>query len=465
MTNKAFIFLIVFIFIFSSCSSVTPQVDSSITSTVSPTSTITQTPTPNITPLPTIPTFTPTFDVSTIVTVTPAEKAECPREDPNLVPTFYVPIYPECLETDKCVFSGTEKEILEFLNNGGSIPVVISKLKTAIYGNYQDFFYQDVTDDKTADLIFIDFSYQKRMHIIHCSNGNYQAFTSKKDSHGSDLMTWKPFIKDLNNNNLPEILFFQATGIWCCKIFTLEWNGITFQDLSPNAFTKIEPIIEDIDNNKTLEIIGGANTEVYPVGLNRFGTIVFGWNGVSYELINESFPPPTFRIQAVYDGDWETLNKDFEKALISYQIVINDLTLESWSDERNLYELRNWESRGAIALTEPTPPPNLNEYPSLASYAYYRIMLLQFVQGQESEANQTYQTLLDTFGNDVYAKPYIEMATEFLRAYQVNQSMYAGCAAAIQYAVEHPEILVPLGSDYHGTQAKIYKPEDVCPFR
>ena len=37
------------------------------------------TPATQATPLPTIPTFTPTFDVSTIVTVTPAPKAECPE--------------------------------------------------------------------------------------------------------------------------------------------------------------------------------------------------------------------------------------------------------------------------------------------------------------------------------------------------------------------------------------------------
>ncbi|MCG2788039.1 MAG: hypothetical protein L6461_23370 [Anaerolineae bacterium] len=35
--------------------------------------------TPTITPLPTIPTFTPTFDVRTIVTATLAPKAECPK--------------------------------------------------------------------------------------------------------------------------------------------------------------------------------------------------------------------------------------------------------------------------------------------------------------------------------------------------------------------------------------------------
>ncbi|MFN8404949.1 MAG: hypothetical protein U0V48_15540 [Anaerolineales bacterium] len=34
-----------------------------------------------------------------------------------------------------------------------------------------------------------------------------------------------------------------------------------------------------------------------------------------------------------------------------------------------------------------------------------------------------------------------------------------------QYAVEHPDILIPLGSDYHGAQSHIYVPEDVCPFR
>jgi hypothetical protein len=61
--------------------------------------------------------------------------------------------------------------------------------------------------------------------------------------------------------------------------------------------------------------------------------------------------------------------------------------------------------------------------------------------------------------------PYVELATAFWEAYQSTQRMYDGCAAAIQYAVEHPDILIPLGSDYHGAQSHIYVPEDVCPFR
>lgn len=65
--------------ILSACETVPTQPASPAqTGTPTITSTATQTPTSTITPLPTIPTFTPTFDVSKIVTVTPAEKAECP---------------------------------------------------------------------------------------------------------------------------------------------------------------------------------------------------------------------------------------------------------------------------------------------------------------------------------------------------------------------------------------------------
>ncbi|HRJ76132.1 MAG TPA: hypothetical protein PLX90_09050, partial [Anaerolineales bacterium] len=166
------------------------------------------------------------------------------------------------------------------------------------------------------------------------------------------------------------------------------------------------------------------------------------------------------------DGDRFTNQSELDKALLVYQDAIFDNTLKDYSQEIRINLQENWYS--GLGDIKPTPTAVAlypAEYPSLASYAYYRIMLLQLVQDQETEANKTYQTLLDTFGNDMYAKPYIEMTTAFLEAYQINKKMYDGCAVAIQYAVEHPEILIPLGSYYHGSQAKIYKPEDVCPFR
>jgi hypothetical protein len=92
-------------------------------------------------------------------------------------------------------------------------------------------------------------------------------------------------------------------------------------------------------------------------------------------------------------------------------------------------------------------------------------VLLHLVQNHEPEATTVYNTLQQKFSDDQYGRPYAEMATTFWNAYQSTHKMYDGCAAAIQYAAEHPEILTPLGSDYHGSQSHIYVAEDVCPFR
>ena len=105
------------------------------------------------------------------------------------------------------------------------------------------------------------------------------------------------------------------------------------------------------------------------------------------------------------------------------------------------------------------------EYPQLAAYAYYRIMLIHIVQGHESDAGTVYKTLGQKSSNNPYGRPYFEMAAAFWETYQSTRKMYDGCAAAIQYAAEHPGILIPLGSDYHGSQSHTYAPEDVCPFR
>ena len=92
-------------------------------STATPSPLLTATPSASITPLPIIPTFTPTFDASTIVTVTPAPKAECPKIDSIIRVDDYLPAkldYPSPDTTDK---------ILDFLNAGGNGNVLIGRLE------------------------------------------------------------------------------------------------------------------------------------------------------------------------------------------------------------------------------------------------------------------------------------------------------------------------------------------------
>ena len=224
-------------------------------------------------------------------------------------------------------------------------------------------------------------------------------------------------------------------------------------------------LIRDFHNELILDS-GVPVWETYYSGLPwRNKRTYYKWNGQNYVPYKREFTQPEFRFQAVQDGDLAFSQEEYDKALSLYQEAI-------FSDKLNGYSLEIRENLQAVwdagFGTGPTPTPypvEIDEYPKLAAYAYYRIMLLHIGQEHESDASTVYNTLKQKFGSDPYGRPYVEMATAFWNAYQSTHKMYDGCAAAIQYAAEHPEILIPLGSDYHGWQAKIYKPEDVCPFR
>jgi hypothetical protein len=407
------------------------------TGTPTVTSTATQAPTSTITPLPTIPTFTPTFDVSTIVTVTPdGNKAECQKNSPyNFSATLAKDInvlYP--------------LKIIDVTNDG--FPEVISIGKSA------------------SGIHFGEIS------IFSCQGNSFSLL--ERVIGLSDIPTLAT-IQDLNSNGIPEIVTAaRACGGFgaCWEIYILEWDGDSFVHLESAEMNKNrEPSLDNIsfknlDDSKTIEIVIERGLPSHPDILSdgpwRRFTEIFSWDEDSYKLINRKIAPPQFTFQAIQDGDQEMLNHNLDHALKLYEEVIYNRSLEWWSLDRFLYYRGNiW----TIDTPEPTPIPDISEYPHLAAYAYYRIMLLHLVQGQEAEAASTYQTLQDTFGIDPYAAPYIEMATAFWEAYQSTQRMYDGCAAAIQYAVEHPEILIPLGSDYHGRQSHKYEPADVCPFR
>jgi hypothetical protein len=198
----------------------------------------------------------------------------------------------------------------------------------------------------------------------------------------------------------------------------------------------------------------------------RRGVAVYKWNGEQFIPFSITHDPVQYRFQAIQDGDRATINGNFADAQSLYQEAIFNQDLEWWSSQRQLDTMRKLTDEGYLALGTPAPGiPDPSEYPRLAAYAYYRIILLHLVQGQETEAKTAYQTLQQKFGNDQYAQPYVEMATTFWDAYYSANKMYGGCAAAIQYAAEHPDILRPLGSDYHGSQSHTYVPADVCPLR
>ncbi|MBE0669892.1 MAG: hypothetical protein IH588_04825 [Anaerolineales bacterium] len=465
--KKLFSLFFAISFTLSACGTASTQIaPPTQTGTPTVTPTATQTPTSTVTPLPAIPTFTPTFDVSTIVTVTPAEKAVCPTPYSTINVNDY---FREELEYPS---PDVTYKILEFLNKGGSGETLAKKLdeiymKSDYRGGYA---FRDVTGDQVPEFLFVEINYEGKPIVFSCQNGSLERLFVLSGDY--DFLDYTFEIDDLVNDGIPEIIVTGTGGVSFpqSKVFIYEWSGQIFEILGTLdilALRKTE--IKDSDRNGSKEIIFIGDNPSCPSCSNflpqRERTITYGWNGKVFAEISNGFSSPKYRFQAVQDADFYTTEEKIDEALNLYSEVIVNKDLEWWSNKRFRYE-QNASSMsipGYTPLPEPIEDPA--EYSSLAAYAYYRIILLHLVQGQEAEAASTYQTLQDTFGTDPYAAPYIEMATAFWEAYQSTQKMYDGCAAAIQYAVEHPQILTPLGSDYHGWQSHIYVPADVCPFR
>jgi hypothetical protein len=457
-------------FILTACgqSTPTPIIDNATTtSSPLPTTTPTRTalpsatPTTSITPLPTIPTFTPTFDVSTILTVTPAPKAECPKEDPYVVAKFATP-------NSDGPHGYIAPEVLDYLNSGGTAAQLRDLDLAEIV---------DLNGDGVNEVVYRGFI-EGAYIILGCKDGQYQDFLDFAGDSGAGLVE----IIDLNKNGMPEVVLYNLVHYGYIDISIFEWDGNKYHSLIQVPYynsTEFSdwvsateyPRFMDIDKDGLKEIVlvfyrlCGGFGDFCDGTPRRQETTVLAWNGQNYVVQQNFYAPAQYRFQVIQDGDAASSQKEYDKAISLYQEAISSDMLKSYSLEIGDNLRAQYDTQYG---TTPTPTPHpiaVDEYPKLAVYAYYRIMLLHLMQNQELDANTVYNTLHEKFGNDQYGHPYVEMATAFWNAYQSTHTMYAGCAAAIEYAAEHPDILTPLGSDYHGAQSHIYVPADVCPFR
>jgi len=278
------------------------RVTQTATSTPSPTRTSSPsaTPTITVTPLPTIPTFTPTFDVSSIVTVTPAPKAECPQPENPLQVDFA--IYPS---GQKYVDHPTITVIIDILNSGGQIEQLDSELRQigALYS------IQDVTNDGILDLIVVSGSVYQTVNILWCQNGRYKSFPNdivEGETLGSDSVKFG--LHDLNQNSIPEVLSIGRGRAWL-NVNLLEWNGNTFVDLTSSeagfnatmtgAGTDDLELV-DLDENGIFEMVltGHPLWWYHPGEPTRNEIETYSWNGKTFSP-STKFSIPQYRFQAI----------------------------------------------------------------------------------------------------------------------------------------------------------------------
>src|SRR5215211_2457474 len=196
-------------------STVSPSPIPTGTSTFIPTATLTA----SITPLPTIPTFTPTFDASTIVTVTPAPKAECPKEDPSVVAKFATPNAYGSYE-----FYGAG-DILTYLNSGGPVaPLGKSSAGSKPDANGRKII--DLTGDGLDEIVYDGIW---RYDILGCKDGKYANLFGLEPNGVFSIDLEE--VLDLNRNGIPELIFYSFDHYGAAEIYIVEWDGNTFRSL------------------------------------------------------------------------------------------------------------------------------------------------------------------------------------------------------------------------------------------
>lgn len=460
----------------------TPIFTPSTTLTTIPTYTLTPkaSGTPAASPSPTntlVPSATPTFDASNVITWTPVSPAECPPENPELVPTFAFP-QKLCLDV--------ESQVLDFLNAGGQLQRVEKELYNAAT-------QVDLTNDGVTEFTIAGCTFQ----VYSCMNGQYETILDIGDKEGfSHILA----VEDMNLNGVPELIiggdggpFTNASTVY---YRILEWDGQTIRNLVShpdfrsryngggivNGWIYSDGVgredsniwenmsLQDTDGNGTKEFILECGLPAdwdgkISGGPTRAEIHTYMWNGKEFNLESVKITPPQFRFQAVQDADYATLDGDYSRALELYQQVIFDNDLDWWSIDK----AEQWSESAILKIqgvATPTPLPiDTTERSILTAYAYYRIMLLNILNGVQSEAESAYKTLVNEYeaGDPGYA--FVELATSFWTEFDLSRDIQQACSRAIKYTEAHQESTIRyLGTGYHGRQSHQYKPRDVCPF-
>ena len=111
------------------------------------------------------------------------------------------------------------------------------------------------------------------------------------------------------------------------------------------------------------------------------------------------------------------------------------------------------------------PAPDENEYPNLAAYAQYRMILLDVLQDQLPEAEAQVQTMQQQYLEGEEGYIFVKLAQAFWDEYTDSQDIHSACARAVGFAGMHQDEVLKYIGGYHGYQSLDYEVADLCPFR
>ncbi len=392
------------------------------------------------------------------------------------------------IEFGTAVVEGFEDQILNYLSTHGSadgLQDALSNLEIAegqsLWAAKSQVMTLDVTGDQipevTLHLVFyVEAQYADGViFVMGCSDGRYRSMAAfpiaAQVFTGEDPDPGLRALRDMDGDGVPEIIYSYIEIIGTHANFTrvfkiLSWDGKQFIDvIQSDSYDPLavrvnngdgEIIDSDADGIFELVIMSGLERGGEVNVFDRLRTDVWQWTGEAVErTCSKSETVPSFRIQAILDGDNATRCGAYDEALAFYQQGVFDEQLFGWSKGRSPY----------AAPFVATPATDPDERSRLNAYGRYRILLLHAARGLLPEATTVYDGLMERFPSGTMGSQYAELATIFWEAFTAAEDIETACRSAQEFAAANPEeITGPLGSDFYGIGQPDYSQADICPF-
>jgi hypothetical protein len=387
----------------------------------------------------------------------PSPTATLPQPSPTVTSS---PDNPDCVtpqaqaSLDDLTFGKAPEAILTYLNAGGTPDGLKQALNNAGIAN-QPVSVQtaDMTGNGKNDWVVSIFDPGSQLIppggallIYTCQGGGYELSLNQPTPQGKGgPHLW--YLQDLDADGRADLVYSLATcGAHTCfeDVKILSWDSGNFRERLEGSsadlpYPRIEVRDPDGDGIFQLEVTG---TGIGSVGAGPQREITWAWTydpGTGmWDKTSESLGTSNYRIHILQDADTAARQGDYQNALVLYQRVVSDPTLQDWVDPEK-------------------------EQAELGAYAHFKIMTLYLILGQDDFASTAFQEMKNAYPSNSLGYAYVELADAFRQAY-MQGGIAAGCEAANSFAGSHTDqILLPLNSFGYGNPE--YTPQDICPFQ
>lgn len=354
-------------------------------------------------------------------------------------------------------FSEYPQAVLDHLNGGATLQGLIETLSAVAIANLPvGVMSGDLTGDGAHDFVVSIYDRASTnippagaLLIYVCQGGQYTLALNQPTGAGEGgPRLW--YLQDLNADGRADLVdtvtlcgastCFDTVRVW-------SWDGAAFANRlkwpveGGLPYPDVTLAGPDADGRYAVTVtatgLGSAGA-----GPQRAATWMFYflpeqdlWHSDGMELAASNF-----RIHVLNDADAAAQAGDYPQALLLYQRVIHDTTLQDWMNPAK-------------------------EQADLGAYARFKIYAIYTVRGLSDFSQIALNDLTVSVSEGTPQYVFVEMALAFQRAF-TDEGAAAGCAAVQALASASPEsALIPFGPQVFGYGNSELTPEIVCPWK